>query len=419
MNKKKLFKFAFLFFSFLLTQNNYAQIEYFTYGIKHNTKVNSNPNHLEPDSSVFSEYNNGTYTPVNFYKNRYDAYKNKIASDAIFGGVNTYDSFVYNENHQLIGQYTYDEYGLLVSLENTFNEDGLLTKAVSFARENNQLIKSYEDSFVYFKQDGKISGVQVYYYIYMQGTIWEQTSFYSFSYGTENYPNSMEYRLYNPNTLNFELHSIYDELKWELNEPCEFFDRQITHFKLYTDSSGFAIYRGYDTCEIINNKIMRRINFRNNQIEGRNSFFYDQNNNLTQQIIEQIRGNDLDTVSIISNYYTYANSGEILEIIRRRQNFPTGTDFRNKTNYYYSVSNLNKDKIKKEISLYPNPSNHYININENYNFDDIKIYSISGQLVCKPKIEGKRIDISNLIPGIYIMEFNNNNEIYYSKLIKN
>lgn len=135
----------------------------------------------------------------------------------------------------------------------------------------------------------------------MQGIVWEQTSYYSFSYGNSDYPESMEYKVFDPSSQGFELHSIYDELKWKLEQSCEFFDRILTGFKWYNYIGGMANYMGYDSCVVNNNNLIKRISFRNGRIESRNSYNHDQNNNLTEQIIEQIRGIDLDTVSIISN----------------------------------------------------------------------------------------------------------------------
>ncbi len=84
--------------------------------------------------------------------------------------------------NQLTCQYTYDQFGLIQSIENIYNDDGLLTNSIGFIRENDEMIKSFQYSFTYYKQGNKLAGVLVYYYINMQGSEWEQTAYYGFNY---------------------------------------------------------------------------------------------------------------------------------------------------------------------------------------------------------------------------------------------
>lgn len=84
MIKIKTKNFAFLILSFLIFSQSKSQDHFFTYGIKQNTRINNGQGHLEPDSSVEFDFENSAFEAVNFYKNRYDSKKNKIASDVNF-----------------------------------------------------------------------------------------------------------------------------------------------------------------------------------------------------------------------------------------------------------------------------------------------------------------------------------------------
>ncbi len=57
----------------------------------------------------------------------------------------------------------------------------------------------------------------------------------------------------------------------------------------------------------------------------------------------------------------------------------------------------------KELNIFPNPTNHWINIVCNsINNPYVNIYSITGQL--QIKTQSKKIDLSELPKGIYIVE---------------
>ena len=83
-----------------------------------------------------------------------------------------------------------------------------------------------------------------------------------------------------------------------------------------------------------------------------------------------------------------------------------------------SESFLNNDS---NISFYPNPAKDKISIK---NLDEIKtntieIFDISGQVVLIQTIQkDNSVDVSNLVPGVYILKVSNASGVFVRKLIK-
>ncbi|PIE49655.1 MAG: alpha-amlyase [Flavobacteriales bacterium] len=74
--------------------------------------------------------------------------------------------------------------------------------------------------------------------------------------------------------------------------------------------------------------------------------------------------------------------------------------------------------IKKNTIVYPNPTTGHFAIN--YQFDNINVYDVSGRLV-KMIVNDKNrstVDISELQPGIYLLQIKTATAIYKGKLIK-
>ena len=74
------------------------------------------------------------------------------------------------------------------------------------------------------------------------------------------------------------------------------------------------------------------------------------------------------------------------------------------TRSYYNSPNLPSgfDEISNElITVYPNPTNDFINLNSN-SIESIEIYSLNGELLIN-NYQKASIDISQLPPGIYIL----------------
>jgi hypothetical protein len=69
--------------------------------------------------------------------------------------------------------------------------------------------------------------------------------------------------------------------------------------------------------------------------------------------------------------------------------------------------------IENAISVYPNPSSEYININSKSDIKRIEIYSLSGQLILSTK-RATQIKVGHLQAGMYLL----NVQTVTGKLIK-
>lgn len=87
-----------------------------------------------------------------------------------------------------------------------------------------------------------------------------------------------------------------------------------------------------------------------------------------------------------------------------------------------SVKPTAQNKISK-VSIYPNPTNSNFNIEipESFVGGEINIIDLTGKVVMKDRVTQssiKRIDISNLNDGIYLIRMNNGSNQYTDRLIK-
>lgn len=70
--------------------------------------------------------------------------------------------------------------------------------------------------------------------------------------------------------------------------------------------------------------------------------------------------------------------------------------------------------------LFPNPTSEYVNINSELAIESAKIFDINGKLIKKiDKIESQRIDVSDLLSGIYILSLETDGRAISKKLIIN
>lgn len=73
---------------------------------------------------------------------------------------------------------------------------------------------------------------------------------------------------------------------------------------------------------------------------------------------------------------------------------------------------------KNGIEVYPNPAKDFLSINNN---DDLlyEIFDISGKIIQKGEVNNRKINISNLIKGAYLIRFiNKGNTVFIKKIIK-
>ena len=80
---------------------------------------------------------------------------------------------------------------------------------------------------------------------------------------------------------------------------------------------------------------------------------------------------------------------------------------------------INEVSLEDSFSIYPNPANDFILINNPNWIKSKTIYSITGQLVKKENNQNEKIDISNLQQGVYLLEIETTeNQKVIKKIIK-
>jgi hypothetical protein len=88
----------------------------------------------------------------------------------------------------------------------------------------------------------------------------------------------------------------------------------------------------------------------------------------------------------------------------------------NKNGYLVKVSpRANKPS---DYKLYPNPTNNLLNVESNRSIDDIAIRDIHGKVVLNWNLTENQIDVSNLKPGIYLIEILEDQNRSYQRFIK-
>jgi len=80
-----------------------------------------------------------------------------------------------------------------------------------------------------------------------------------------------------------------------------------------------------------------------------------------------------------------------------------------------SMAELNKVSVK----IYPNPIENILNIESAESINEFKIYSMDGKLILNEKASKNQINLSELSPGAYFIEFKINDYSISHKFIKN
>ena len=130
--------------------------------------------------------------------------------------------------------------------------------------------------------------------------------------------------------------------------------------------------------------------------------FFDDNNNFTQ--IGEFYYNFNSSESI--PYETHISGSNLNSESYNLQQIECNPD--------YEFLSINSNETNNNIFVYPNPSINYINIDSNEEIWKLEIIQMSGEKINILPFS-KRIDISFLSKGLYILNFNN----YYIKFIKN
>jgi hypothetical protein len=90
---------------------------------------------------------------------------------------------------------------------------------------------------------------------------------------------------------------------------------------------------------------------------------------------------------------------------------------------YLDNNNLGVDELNSQSNLiiYPNPVKDYIFIKENLGNTHLSIYSLNGKLVLEENVEitaENPISLSNLKPGVYLIQLQNEERMFSAKIIK-
>lgn len=87
--------------------------------------------------------------------------------------------------------------------------------------------------------------------------------------------------------------------------------------------------------------------------------------------------------------------------------------------YLLMPANLstNETNNNKNISIYPNPAFDVLNISVK-DGTEFEIFNAAGQLVSKGKISGQKVQVSDLLKGVYFIQVKDNNNIQNLKFIK-
>ncbi|MEC5157600.1 T9SS-dependent choice-of-anchor J family protein [Chryseobacterium sp. MP_3.2] len=78
------------------------------------------------------------------------------------------------------------------------------------------------------------------------------------------------------------------------------------------------------------------------------------------------------------------------------------------------VSNVNKARV----SIYPNPTTDFINVNSATKVSSLEVYDISGKKINVDLVDGK-VDVQNLSKGSYVLKITNADGTAVTKFIKN
>jgi murein DD-endopeptidase MepM/ murein hydrolase activator NlpD len=93
----------------------------------------------------------------------------------------------------------------------------------------------------------------------------------------------------------------------------------------------------------------------------------------------------------------------------------------NTVEHLFNYGTLATDNFEKNnFDFYPNPSDGIINIENESQIllKEISIHDISGKKLMSEKSNFKKIDVSNISSGVYIIKFESENGIYSKKFIK-
>ncbi|RXR20916.1 T9SS type A sorting domain-containing protein [Flavobacterium amnicola] len=74
--------------------------------------------------------------------------------------------------------------------------------------------------------------------------------------------------------------------------------------------------------------------------------------------------------------------------------------------------------VAEKITIYPNPTNGFINIPSEFGIHKIVIYDLSGKILVEKELYSEAVDVQNLTSGMYLIKLFGGNKNYQTKFIK-
>lgn len=396
-----------------------AQDYYFTSNYEHTRRVNKDIQ-LEPDSAVLWYLENRTFDLTEQYKYYYSG--KKLIHSKIYNPNGNYsDSVKYDAQGRIIGEYTYYNNLRIFYNETQYNDSGLSTHIHAFLRDGFVINKTQEDSFKYeYNLDGKLSKINIYNFYVDNGNTYVNRSELIFEYNQSNYPINIEYSVFNADSGKYIKYSRMEDIQWELEGNSRFFNKRASAFKFFRYLNNVFEEYGYDSCIINNGKLMQRTSIRNNMLSSRNTYEYDSYGEIKKQIVEGEYWGQIDTAIEFTNTIIYSPSGEKLSEERISNNHFSGELNGFKFEYFYNTSGggLSSKDINSKIAVFPNPANNYIKLDFSNSIDQMEIINIEGKKIKSVNSSDNLIDISDLKPGVYIVQIYSGDQKYQSKFVK-
>lgn len=152
-------------------------------------------------------------------------------------------------------------------------------------------------------------------------------------------------------------------------------------------------------------------------------YTYDNNDYLINDLGQQWNNT---TTSYINNHqvnYTNNSNGTIQQYIRQiwDADISSWTNQIRATYTYQGTANIEDFNNSIIITIYPNPTSDYINIQTNSTIKEVKIYDLNGRLKSEKTFnsENYNVDIRDLSSGFYLLQvYDENERITTKKILK-
>lgn len=297
----------------------------------------------------------------------------------------------YNKNNQLVSQTKYN-WDLITENWINFSLDSIIYNTAS---------KKIDSSYYEYKNNRWEAIVKTRFAYNANDLIETETVYQYLSIGNE----TLIYRFTNNYNLNKILiqrlgHKFNQNLnQYELSDLWDFYPNSNSSY----DSIIYTKY--YDKLAYPEER--QKFTYQNDgRLEKLTTEFYNIGLlNYADYAVSHYSYNDLINHDTIISYFWDNEAKEL--------NF---TDSR--INFYSSKTVNTKDASKSKLNIYPNPGVDYIIIPHELQNSQITIYNLFGKQICSnQKINGNKINISDLTPGIYLLKFSGRTE-YSHKFIK-